>query len=287
LDTVAKVIGRPIEWTAVAANVVVAVCCSVATAWLLNPAAVVPVLFNMAGSALVEPILTAAATLAAAYYGAKYAFQLNTKHQDSKTEDADFKAGTQTFLALVFMLNRLLNIKHQAIDPFRNHPQRECEVVPVRIDDAGLAVDVNGLKFLIDDDIDFIGEVVAASWGYAAAIATIGDRTKIMEDQLAPMAAAYRNEHPNAPGFPMPPALRETLRVRTTHMIDIVDSEIERINRIANALAERLRRRFPSQRKLFNVAPIEVKASKAARLDWPRLDLGQPPATVTFTWTNL
>lgn len=233
-----------------------------------------------------DPLITLFGTLTAGFGGAWLAFRLQSEREERKRRDKEFSDAIQVFLTLSSMVNRLYNIRSNHVLAHQADPYRHLKIPGVLGNDyVSLSVDSAALSFLVasddDDDINFIGEVNVAAWGYGSAIGAVESRSELWIREFKPIFHKFHNANAHLPGVPasffnsLPPALDSELRVMTDSMVKFLDSEIERIQRTADSLGDRLKEKFPEYGKRFRVMLPDTanpgRLSKPAFSDWPYL----------------
>jgi len=114
---------------------------------------------NMEG--YLSAILSALATLAAAFFGAKYAFDLQERRQARDTVLQQVTAANRLISALSRTRNKFVAFRAQFIEPHRGDSIRHFRIQPVSgVSGLGLRVDYDALDFFFaSEDPDFLGRL--------------------------------------------------------------------------------------------------------------------------------
>ncbi len=96
-------------------------------------------------------IITAIATLAAAYYGASFAYRREVEKRKHEENERNRVAGNRALLTLTYQ-NRLVKEFHKRVfEPYRDDPTKgERMPAPPPHDISNLRVDIDSLSFLLD-----------------------------------------------------------------------------------------------------------------------------------------
>lgn len=94
-------------------------------------------------------IVASLTTLAAAFFGAKYAFKLQAKQKQEETDRTNVEAGNKVIFQLVRLYNKFGAIRNQFIEEHRNSPGKRYFIMPV----AGLEINDPHINY---DSLSFI-----------------------------------------------------------------------------------------------------------------------------------
>lgn len=131
----------------------------------------------------------ALATLLAAFYGAKYAFEFQHKKEIDDQKKKDLFAANITIFNLMRMANSLLVFKKQAIDPFRGKPTAFLEIPPV-LHTVGedIKITPDSLYFLLQTkERNLLGEILIEERRYQTAIESIKERSNLHRNEIQPL----------------------------------------------------------------------------------------------------
>ena len=206
--------------------------------------------------------LPAIATLLAAYFGAKFAFDFQRNKEKHDQKNKNRVSGNLAIFKLVAMLNSLLSYQKQIIEPVRTKPTAFLEMIPTlpQVQDH-ISIDIDSLSFLLDtNDENLIGELSVEVARYKAAIEAINDRSRVHRSEAQPTLAAsdIKNggdcsleEIQNVLGE----RLFHTLDNSTNQVIHHVDSTILSLNDLAGKLSKSLKKQFPKERIISLLNP--------------------------------
>jgi hypothetical protein len=132
--------------------------------------------------------LPALATLLAAYFGAKYAFDLQTAKEKAVIKQRNVVNGNLAVFNILRMINNLLNYQRQIIDPIRNKPSAFLEMSPTLPSEKDvISVNIESLSFLfIVTEPNMLGELSVVDSKYQRALEAIIERTRIHRDEVQP-----------------------------------------------------------------------------------------------------
>lgn len=131
----------------------------------------------------------ALATLLAAFYGAKYAFEFQHKKEIDDQKKKDLFAANITIFNLMRMANSLLVFKKQAIDPFRGKVTAFLEIPPV-LHTVGEDINItpDSLYFLLQTkERNLLGEILIEERRYQTAIESIKERSNLHRNEIQPL----------------------------------------------------------------------------------------------------
>lgn len=93
-----------------------------------------------------ELIIPALTTLVAAFLGAYFAFRFQNKKEEEKKHQSNVEAAHRAIFTLSRIINQLVPLKQQVIDPFRNREDRFLSMPPGR---TGSGRTGSGLAFCL------------------------------------------------------------------------------------------------------------------------------------------
>lgn len=136
----------------------------------------------------VEILAASVATLAAAYFGAKYAFSLQNEKEKRTSDATDVKAANSAIFELARTYNKFLAIKKQFIDEHRGKAERHLMIMPI----AGMSLDppkfnYDAISFLFrSSDPNLLGTLSLVEQEIASALDLIKQRSAMHVDVLQP-----------------------------------------------------------------------------------------------------
>jgi hypothetical protein len=209
-------------------------------------------------------------TLLAAFYGAKFAFNLQAKKEAQEKRNREIINGNLAIFKLTIMLNHLLQYQKQFIDPFRGSQTAFVEMTPsATIEKKNTHIDLDSLSFLlVSDNQNVIGEVLVEEERYDAAITAIKSRSATHINELQPCFDNAGFE--NGGSYSMidikailGERLFHTLVQSTDQVINHVDLTINSIQEVARKLNNSLKKQFPDERIFsIEIPQIAEQASK-------------------------
>jgi hypothetical protein len=130
---------------------------------------------------LLQPALSALATLAAAFSGARYAFHLQGQARARWPVEDRVAAGNRAIFVLIRQFNTLKTFQTQIIDPVRDDPGAFLNIrasLPFSYD--SLTVDFDSLSFLLETNHrQVLGELFIEEERFRSAIQAINERWRI------------------------------------------------------------------------------------------------------------
>ena len=218
--------------------------------------------------ALFTIYLPALATLMAAYFGAKYAFDLQNEKEKEEIKKKNIVNGNMTIFNLTRMINKLLDYQHQIIDPVRDKATSFLEMRPTSHSERDyISLNLESLSFLIEtEDPNILGELSVEESRYQSALDAINERSIIHRNEVQPLLEKQGIVERGAYTFEMIEAaignrLYTILKRSTEQVIDHVDTTLECAYKISNKLSKVLRQKYPNE-KIINIAnPPEKNAN--------------------------
>lgn len=217
---------------------------------------------------LIEVLFTtyvpALATLFAAYYGAKYAFDLQHKKQEDDVKKTNLANGNIAMFTLLSMVNSLLNYQRQIIDPNRTNPKAFLEMSPtlsfLRED---LSFKIKDLYFLIEinnPNLNLLGELMLEEARYKAAMDAINERSRLHVHEIQPLLERCGIIEGGTYTFKeiekvLGNRFHTTLHQQLAQIIDHVDSAIISMDATGKKLNEALNAAYPKEKVLAIVVP--------------------------------
>lgn len=132
--------------------------------------------------------IPALATLVAAFYGAKYAFQFQKDKELEEVKRRNIVNVNATIFTLSRMANELFLYQRDVIEPVRNSPACFIELRPtLELEKEIIQVDLEALYFLLETNHrNLVGEIVSLLTGYRTVIEAINKRSAIHLDSIQP-----------------------------------------------------------------------------------------------------
>lgn len=130
----------------------------------------------------------ALATLLAAFYGAKYAFQFQRDKEEKENKEKQILHGNLAIFNLTRMANTLYVYRRQFIEPLRGKPTAFLEMHPsLDLLEDDINFNVENLFFLLKaDSINFVGELMVEKSRFQSALDAINDRSRVHRLEVQP-----------------------------------------------------------------------------------------------------
>ncbi len=206
------------------------------------------------GDNLMDTIITALATLAAAYFGALFAFKFQDRNEDRKARTNNIAAGNRAMFLLLRQFNELSVIQKQIIDPARTHPAKFVVMRPSPpLNYNNLRVEVNSLSFLLETKHrQILMDLLIDEGRFHAAVQSLNERSKVHLQEAQPsLEKSGIVEGSDYSQTQIEKALGNRLFVQlnraTDEMIDHVDSSIKSLLQMGDKLYEALRDLYPGE----------------------------------------
>ena len=205
---------------------------------------------------------TAAVTLAAAFFGAKYAFDLQNKKAAEDLIKRQLESVNLALFTLVRNHNFYLNVKNQLIGEFENSPNRHHFIKPltaIGIDPP--LFDYAGLSFLLDVDANLLFRLSVLQQDLTGTLHMIRDRSALHADHLQPVVekvqAASGSEYVSVQDVEAAFGMRRTLELKeaTDYMVNGINRGIEDTKTLASELRSAMKKAHPKSKTIVIVQP--------------------------------
>lgn len=193
------------------------------------------------------------ATLVAAFYGAKYAFQFQKDKEVENNIIANVINGNNAIFTLGRMANKLAGYKRQIIDPIRNSPTRNLEMRPTQaLEKDDIRLDIQNLYFLLEiEDRNLLGEIVVEEERYRNTIEAINMRSELHIREVQPRLEAagivqggdYSFEHIEKI---LGGRIYTSISQATDQVISHVETALASITMISDKLTSSMKKQYPS-----------------------------------------
>ncbi len=213
--------------------------------------------------------LPALATLMAAYFGAKYAFDLQSDREKEAIKQRNAANGNLALFSIVRMINNLLNYEQQIIAPVRDKPTAFIEMkasLPSEKDIVSL--NIESLFFLLSShNPNILGELTVEESKYQRAFDAIRERSKIHQKEAIPLVAKANFRAGDSYSAEMMEKilgerLFRVLQESTKQIITHVDSTILSLQEIETQLRQMLKDLYPDKKIIGLVVSDQQKDSK-------------------------
>jgi hypothetical protein len=200
------------------------------------------------------PYLPALATLLAAYFGAKYAFDLQSAKDREITKQRNIGNGNVAIFNILRMINNLLNYQRQIIDPVRDKQSAFLEMSPTLPSEKdALSINVESLSFLfVVTEPNILGELSVGESKYQRTLEAIVERSRIHREEVQPTLEEAGIVQGGDYTFKqielaLGNRLFTTLQESTNQIIEHVDGTILSLQGVATKLSEALLRIYPNE----------------------------------------
>lgn len=206
-------------------------------------------------------ILTSLTTLVAAFLGAKFAFQMQTKKQEEERIKSEVTAGNKAIFEIIRTYNKFVAIRNQFINPNRNNPARHYFIHPISgINNHITSIDYDSLSFLMNTKTpDILNKLSAFEQEANSTIEAINHRSKLHFDVIQPAIEKAENKHgPQLTEQQIDTSVGSrymvTIKMSTDIMVECVDSVIS----LAETDIETLRNLLKQEYKGHNIIKMQI-----------------------------
>ena len=197
----------------------------------------------------------ALATLLAAFYGAKYAFQFQKDKEEVKNREKNILNGNLAIFNLMRMANTLFVYRKQFIEPFRGKPTAFLEMPPsLELLEDDIKFDTENLFFLLQsDEINFIGELAVERSRFQRALDAINERSRVHRLEVQPTLEKSGIVQGGDYTFQqieeiLGDRLNHTIKQATDQVVTHVDETINSLKIAGDKLSKILKKGFPGER---------------------------------------
>ena len=195
------------------------------------------------------------ATLLAAFYGAKFAFQFQSEKEENKNKEKHILDGNMAIFNLMRMANTLFVYRNQFIEPFRGRPTAFLEMPPsLDLLEDNINFNAENLFFLLNsDEINFIGELAVEKSRFQSALDAINYRSRVHIIEVQPTLEKAGIVQGGDYTFQqieeiLGERLHHTIKQATDQVITHVDETISSLKSAGDKLSNILRITFPGER---------------------------------------
>lgn len=195
--------------------------------------------------------ISALATLAAAFFGSRYAYKLQSEAAQREEVKTQVEAGNRAIFELVRTYNQMLTIRKQFIDEHRTSEARHVFIMPMAGNVRPLSINFDELSFLFEsDDPDLIGRLAMFQQEVAGTLDVIQQRSNLHVEHVQPKVEEIeKRDGPNVPletlERELGPRTSQTMRMLTDYMVEGVDGVIESGSTHVDELQRILKDKFP------------------------------------------
>lgn len=198
--------------------------------------------------------IPALATLVAAFYGAKFAFDFQNKKELEEEKRHNLAAANKAIFTLSRMANSLFLYQRDFINPVRNKPGAYLELRPTaNIEKEFVQLDIEPLHFLLDTDFrNLLSEIIIEFERYRLAIEVINLRSSLHLEEIQPALelAGFKAETTTLVTNEdiekiLGNRLYSMIKENTTEVIFHVDTTLESLKDIAIRFKESVKTIYP------------------------------------------
>ncbi len=211
------------------------------------------------------------ASLAGTFLGAWFAFRLQNQKKEQEKHSERLAVANRAIFTLAGQLNKLVLIRKQLIDPYRDSRARFLDMPPAQpVDLEGINVDVDSVSFLLETDTpDLLGDITIADAKYHATIDAVDTRSRLHQLEFQPKleAAGFDQRNPttladveNAVGT----RLFVSLQQASDQLIRHTDETITYLERTIDIATKGIKKLYPKETVITLKMPAEamIKPSK-------------------------
>jgi hypothetical protein len=214
-----------------------------------------------------QTLLSSLATVAAAFFGAKYAFQLQERRQVRQTAAERVAAGNRLISALSRTRNKFVAFRRQFISEHRSATGRQFLIQSISgIGGMSIHVNYDSLDFLFDTkEPDFLGRLSMVEQEVISTLELIEQRSHFHFHRLQPIVEALERNQ----GFPITeekidaalgPRDAHLLKSLTDQMVESVDHVIDAIENLASEAYREIKRLYPTHNVALILFPYRNKS---------------------------
>jgi hypothetical protein len=212
-----------------------------------------------------EVVVTAGATLGAAYWGARAAFDFNRRQEAGRTRVQQVEECNRAMLILARQYNHLLVCRDQLLNPVRAHPARHLLMRPSKEPDySSWTVNAPALSFLLQtlaEELPFMLAMVDQR--FHSAVAAISARSLVHEEfQRTYEQSGNANVRSTLEEVEaaIGERLAKTLKSATDQVYDLVDGAIKDHEAAGKDARRVLNTLFPGAKIMGFAAPLPTTA---------------------------
>lgn len=219
---------------------------------------------------VIEILVASLATLAAAYFGAKYAFKLQNEKDKRASDATDVKAANSVIFELARTFNKFTAIKRQFVDEHRDKTERHLMIMPV----AGMSweppkFNYDTISFLFSSsDPNLLGTLSLVEQEIASTLDVIKQRSTMHVEVLQPTVERLSQQIGEQVTLQQIEAalgqrLATTLQMSTTFMVEGIDNVLAGCKEHINKIKSETQKLYPGHSIIGMVPPAEVGSNNA------------------------
>lgn len=179
---------------------------------------------------------TAVATLAAAYFGAKFAFDFQNRKNEENEVKATVKSANMAIFALMRSHHELTAVNKQYIEPNVNDEDRHFSILPSSSNIPHLDLQFNELSFLLSSsDPNLLNNLALTQSEINSTIDVVNARSTFHLTELQPLLEIH---HERLSQISSLQEMESVIGVRATHTLrSVTDAMIENVPTALQILA--------------------------------------------------
>jgi hypothetical protein len=194
--------------------------------------------------------IPALATLLAAFYGAKYAFQFQKDKELDELKNLNLTHANSIVFDLMRMANTLFIYQRDFINPIKSSPSYFLKLRPSPPLEKLVHLNIEGLYFLLETDHrNLVGEIIAEEEKYRSVIDSINARSRLHLEQFQPALEQY-----SLHGEPSLNSIRASvgdriyvsLKNSTDEVINQVENYVVSLEAVGNKLTKCIKQIYPN-----------------------------------------
>lgn len=217
----------------------------------------------------IEILVASLATLAAAFFGAKYAFQLQNDKSKRDSDARDVRAANNVIFELARTYNKFTAIKKQFIDEHRDKAARHLLIMPI----AGMSwqppnFDYDSISFLFtSSDPNLLGTLSLVEQEITSTLDVMKQRSSIHVVDLQPAVERLSQRVGGQVSLAqidaeLGPRMAATLQMVTTFMVEGVDNVLAGCKEHIDLLKAETQKIYPGHKVIgMTISANEVDAS--------------------------
>lgn len=173
-------------------------------------------------------VVTTLATLAAAYFGAKFAFDFQNRKNSENEINATVKAANMAVFALMRSHHELTAIKKQYIDPNVDDEDRHFSILPSSSPVPHLDLSFNDLSFLLSsNNPNLLNDLALTQSEINATVDVVNARSKFHLTEFQPLLELHHQRLSQVSDLA---EMEEVIGIRVTHTLrSVTDSMVHNV----------------------------------------------------------
>lgn len=200
------------------------------------------------------------ATLAAAFFGSKHAFKLQSEENDRKTKAEQVASANRAIFQLIKLHNEFAAVRRESFRPLLESPTRHLEIKPLLTYPEPISIDFDSLSFLFfSSNPNLLQELAAYQLQSNGTINTLIERGKlhVKAQEIAEEVRDKNTDIVKAEDIENALGMKDTLLLRsfTDHSIYGANEVIEGAQEFIKELGSIFRELFPGHQLITMKKP--------------------------------